>query len=227
MANATAAMLVLLGVALALQALLGLGADFVYKTAVAFALTGIVAALLAQRHRPAEPFGCANQVTLGRAALVALLAAAIGESGGAALAWWVIALALGALLLDGLDGKLARSHGTASAYGARFDMETDALLILVLTVLAWNLGKAGPWIVAGGLLRYGFLAAGYLFDWLRRPLPHSRRRQTICVVQIVSLLVCLAPFVPPPLSDGAALVGLVALTGSFAIDIAWLAPRRR
>jgi len=226
MASAILALLLQLGAALALQSLLGLGADYPFKAAGAFALTGVVAALLAQRRQPALPFGCANQVTLARAALVALLAAVVGESPSFALTWSVIAIALTALLLDGLDGRLARSRGTASAFGARFDMETDALLILVLTVVAWRFDKAGAWIVLGGLLRYAFLAAGQGLSWLRRPLPYSRRRQTVCVVQIVSLLVCLAPFVPAPLSDGVALLGLISLAASFAIDVVWLAKRR-
>ena len=45
----------------------------------------------------------------------------------------------------------------ASSFGARFDMETDALLILVLAALVWQHGKAGPWILAAGLMRYAFV----------------------------------------------------------------------
>jgi hypothetical protein len=104
-------------------------------------------------------------------------------------------------------------------------METDALLILALTLLAWQLGKAGPWIVAAGALRYAFVAAGYLFAWLRRPLPDSRRRQTVCVVQIVSLIACLLPPITPPVSAIVGLAGLLVLAGSFAVDIAWLRAR--
>ena len=63
-------------------------------------------------------------------------------------------------LLDGVDGWLARRHRIASAFGARFDMEIDALLILALSVLAWRHEKAGAWVVASGLLRYAFVAAG-------------------------------------------------------------------
>jgi multidrug efflux pump subunit AcrA (membrane-fusion protein) len=39
-------------------------------------------------------------------------------------------------MLDGVDGWLARRHEIASRFGARFDMEVDALLILALSVLA-------------------------------------------------------------------------------------------
>ncbi|GAA4940924.1 hypothetical protein GCM10023238_03240 [Streptomyces heliomycini] len=39
-----------------------------------------------------------------------------------------------ALILDGVDGKVARRTGTSTPLGARFDMEVDAFLILVLSV---------------------------------------------------------------------------------------------
>ena len=62
----------------------------------------------------------------------------------------------------------------ASAFGARFDMETDALLIQVLAILAWQYGKAGPWVLVSGLLRYLFVAAGWVWPWMREPLFPSR-----------------------------------------------------
>jgi phosphatidylglycerophosphate synthase len=114
----------------------------------------------------------------------------------------------------------------ASEFGARFDMETDALLVLALAVLAWQWDRAGAWVLLSGLLRYGFVAAGWLLPWLRRPLPPSRRRQTVCVVQIVVLLAVIAPLLPPGGSSPIALAGLLLLTASFAIDLSWLAGQR-
>ncbi|MEJ1964856.1 MAG: CDP-alcohol phosphatidyltransferase family protein [Gammaproteobacteria bacterium] len=52
--------------------------------------------------------------------------------------------------LDGIDGWLARSRHTASDFGARFDMETDAVLILALAALAWQFDKAGVWVLLSG-----------------------------------------------------------------------------
>ena len=75
-------------------------------------------------------------------------------------------------------------------------------------------------------MRYGFVALALPWPWLARPLPPSRRRQTVCVVQIVALLVALAPFVPPALGWAAAAIGLAALVWSFAVDVAWLAAGR-
>jgi hypothetical protein len=77
-----------------------------------------------------------------------------------------------------------------------------------------------------GAFRYAFVGAGWLLPWLRGELPPSRRRQTVCVAQILLLLVALAPIVTP--SDAAALAaaGLVLLGWSFAVDVRWLAARR-
>ena len=114
-------------------------------------------------------FGPANQITLVRAVLVAGLASLVGQPATPAVAWSVVFIAIVAALLDGVDGWVARRTGTASAFGARFDMETDAALILVLAILVWQYGKAGPWVLLSGLLRYIFVAAGWLWPWMRRP----------------------------------------------------------
>jgi phosphatidylglycerophosphate synthase len=115
-----------------------------------------------------------------RARVLALdLLALLGSPPSVVLAWSIVVLALIALVLDGVDGRVARRRGEASAFGARFDMETDALLILVLAALAWSLGKAGAWILLAGALRYLFVAAGFVLPWLRAELPPSRRRQTV------------------------------------------------
>ena len=88
----------------------------------------------------------------------------------------------------------------ASAFGARFDMEVDAFLILVLAALAWRFDKAGVWVLASGLMRYAFVAAAWVWPWLNAPLPPSRRRQTVCVWQIGVLIGTIAPIIRPPFS---------------------------
>jgi len=156
-----------------------------------------------------------------RAAGVAIVGGLLGEPASAA-AVTAAAVAAAVTALDGVDGWLARRSGMASAFGARFDMEVDALLILALSLLAWQWDKAGAWVIASGLMRYVFVAAGALFPWLARPLPGSVRGKVVCVVQIVTLVIAIAPFVPPPASATVAAVGLIALTYSFAIDVEWL-----
>jgi phosphatidylglycerophosphate synthase len=196
--------------------------------AFAYALIGGgLVAWLAMKHQAAPAFGAANAVTLARGVLTLDLLALLGSAPSAVVAWWIVALALCALVLDGIDGRVARSRGETSAFGARFDMETDAFLILVLAALAWSQDKAGAWILLAGGLRYLFVVAGLGLPWLAGELPPSRRRQTVCVVQIASLILCLSPFVAPPASAAIGLAGLVALLGSFAADVAWLARRAR
>jgi len=106
-------------------------------------------------------------------------------------------------------------------------MEADAGLILILSLLAWQFDEAGPWVLAAGLMRYAFVLAGLWLPWLRTALPASVRRQTACVVQVVALIGCLVPLIPPPWSAALVACGLAVLTASFAVDIAWLARQAR
>jgi phosphatidylglycerophosphate synthase len=201
-----------------------LGDDAIAWRGAALALGGACLLLwLASRRLAAPTFGAANAVTLARAVLVLWLTALLGVAATDVLGWLLVALAFGAAVLDGVDGALARSRGEGSAFGARFDMETDALLILVLAALVWQHGKADVWILSAGLLRYLFVAASYAMPWLGAALPPSRRRQAVCVVQIATLIGALAPPIVSPWSDLLALAGLVALLTSFGVDVRWLA----
>lgn len=198
---------------------------FLPRSLAAFGAVAVCVAALAARHLRARPFGAANLVTLLRGALMGPLIGLLFEAPSAALAWFALVLTLAGLVLDGIDGKLARRAGQATTFGARFDLEIDALLILVLSALCWQFGKAGAWILAAGLLRYLFVAAGGPLPWMRRALPASRRRQTVCVVQIVALLLCLSPLLAPPSSAAAGALGLAILAWSFLLDTIWLAHR--
>ncbi|MFN4157793.1 MAG: CDP-alcohol phosphatidyltransferase family protein [Gemmobacter sp.] len=202
--------------------------------AVAPALCLLVAAAVAARALPgAHPhagLGPANAVTLLRAALAALLVAPIlmpgGLAGRDALAWGLTLATAGALVLDGLDGWLARRSGLASPFGARFDMEVDAGLAALLSVLALASGKAGAWVLLLGFMRYGFVAAAMVWPWLLAPLPGRHGRKTVCVIQIATLTALMAPPVVPPLSGWAVGLALALLVWSFAVDVLWLRARR-
>ncbi len=185
-----------------------------------------LAALGMARGYPHGRIGAANGVTLLRLALVAPLVAVVPA--GAVLAadpvaaWAVLALALVALTLDGLDGWLARRSGLTSAFGARFDMEVDAVLAALLAILVWQTAAAGPWVLWLGFARYAFVAASAVWPWLAAPLPESLARKAVCVLQIGTLIACLAPIVAPPVSTAAALAATLALAWSFGRDILWL-----
>jgi phosphatidylglycerophosphate synthase len=162
-----------------------------------------------------------NHVTAIRAVIVAILAGLIllpRPAPPTTTAWIAVTASAIAAILDGVDGWLARRKGLATAFGARFDMEVDALLILVLAILAWRWSKAGAWVLLSGLLRYLFAAAGWMLPWMRRPLAPTRRARVICVVQIVTLIVTIAPIIPTPFSALVAAAGLLVLAYSFLVD---------
>ncbi|RJF87604.1 CDP-alcohol phosphatidyltransferase family protein [Oleomonas cavernae] len=211
------------GLVSALLALgLGFGLSLSYY-ALALATYGAIgiAVFDGLRFLGGQRFGLANAVTLVRGAMVAVLAGFV-VADAPALAWVAVALASIALALDGVDGWIARRQGMATAFGARFDMEIDALLIVVLAVLAALSGKAGPWILLAGLLRYLFVLAGLAVPALNAPLPPSFRRKLVCVVQILALIVILPPLLAPPVTSAIAAGALALLVYSFTVDTAWL-----
>jgi phosphatidylglycerophosphate synthase len=201
---------------------LPVGALYAFKATAAFAAVMMVSLGFLQQHHPFMRFGAANQITTVRALLVSLVVSLIGEPRMPAIAASAVAASVAVTLLDGMDGWLARRNRIASDFGARFDMEIDALLILALSMLAWRFDKAGAWVVLSGVLRYAFVAAGARWAWLTAPLPASHRRQAICVLQIVGLTVAIVPAIAPPISAAVAAVALAALSYSFLIDILWL-----
>jgi phosphatidylglycerophosphate synthase len=169
-----------------------------------------------------DRFGLANGVTLGRLQLAGL--AALSPLAAPDAAHWVAAgLAGAALALDGMDGWVARRFGHESAFGARFDMEADTLLLVVVASLVCIFGAAGPWVLAAPVFRPAFMLAGRRWTWIATSLPPSARRKTCCVLSIMLLIAALAPIVPPTAAGMLAASALGCLSLSFALDLAWLA----
>lgn len=185
-----------------------------------FLTASLSIAWLMRRFYPHARIGGCNRVTLLRLALtLALLAPLLA----AAPAGWPVALvATFVLVLDGVDGWLARRSGLVSGFGARFDVEVDAAFALVLVLHALAQGLAGPELLVLGLIRYVFVAAGLIWHWLRGPLPPSLRRKLVCVLQLAVLIVLQLPGVPADLARPAVGLAALALIWSFWIDIRWL-----
>lgn len=166
-------------------------------------------------------FGPANSVTLARATLVGGVTALIADSFPGPPPVPVMAgITALALLLDAVDGQVARRTGTASALGARFDMEVDAFLILVLSVFV--AAQLGAWVMLIGAMRYAFVAAARVLPWLHGPLPPSVARKTVAALQGILLLVAATGLLPRPASVLLVGLALTLLTWSFARDIRWL-----
>lgn len=199
-----------------------------FSALLLFAIFTVV--LSALPYHPHSSFGAANAITAIRTAIVSLVTAFVffaADMDAHSAVWILIALVVTAFVLDGFDGYLARRFGQESALGARFDMEVDALLIMVLSEAALLLGKAGWWVLLIGLMRYLFVGAHYFVPALGEPLPPSFRRKLICVVQVATLCVILVPTIVPPVSTAAALVALALLAYSFAADTLYLLRKSR
>jgi phosphatidylglycerophosphate synthase len=186
---------------------------------LAYAVLGQLALAVAVRRRRMTRLGAANRVTLTRMILVGGVTALVADGDQARLTL-VVALTVAALVLDGVDGYVARRTRTVSELGARFDMEVDAFLILVLSLL--GAASLGPWVLAIGAMRYVFVAAGWGMPWLREPLPPSFARKTIAAVQGISLVVAASGIVPRPIAALVTAAALILLIWSFGRDIRWL-----
>ena len=170
-------------------------------------LGGVARALM----RPAR--GPANRVTLARSVLVVAIAVLAFVDGVAARVPLMVTLATVALVLDGVDGWVARRTRTASAFGARFDMEVDAFLILVLSLYVAR--SAGWWVLLIGIARYAFVAASRALPWLRGTAPARPWCKVVAVVQGVVLTVAVADVLPAGWTRVALLVALLLLAESF------------
>ena len=91
--------------------------------------------------------GPADWVTLVRATLAVGVATLVADSFDVpAHVAILVTLSAVALVLDAVDGWVARRSQTASTLGAKFDGEVDAFLILVLSIYVAR--STGAWVLA-------------------------------------------------------------------------------
>lgn len=170
--------------------------------------------------------GPANAVTLFRATLVGGVAALIADSFVRSVSVpLIVVLAAVALLLDAVDGRVARRTRMVSPLGAIFDQEIDAFLILILSVAVAR--SIGLWVLAIGVARYAYMAAGWLLPWLREPLPPRYWGKVVAATQGIVLTIAVASFLPAPVTVGIVATSLVLLAESFGRSVWWLWQGRR
>lgn len=184
---------------------------------------------VALRRRRAERFGAANAVTATRSMLVGVVTAMVVASfwGEASAALFVSIVAV-ALVLDGVDGYVARRTGSESELGARFDMEVDAFLLLVLSVYVAPF--VGWWVLIIGLLRYGFVAAGWALPFMRATLPPRYWRKVVTAASGIALAAVASQLLPLGANVLVVVTALALMLESFGRDVVWLVrmnPARR
>jgi phosphatidylglycerophosphate synthase len=202
----------------------GLGAAG-WLIGLAFGITTCALLLHGLENAGSAALGPADKVTLARAVLVGGVAALAVDSFSRPVP--VIALAgltSVALVLDGVDGYVARRTGTSSDLGARFDMETDAFLLLVLSL--YLVPQVGGWVLAIGGMRYVFILGIWTLPWMRATLPPRYWRKVVAATQGVTLVVGSAGVLPRQVTVAGLAVALMLLVESFGRDVVWLWLRR-
>jgi phosphatidylglycerophosphate synthase len=191
--------------------------------AVGIVCVVIMNAILARAlaYHGAGVLGPAGRVTLTRATLTCGVAALTADS------FWrpasvttLLALTIVALVLDAVDGWLARRTRTVSAFGARFDMEVDAFLILVLS--GYVARSTGAWVLAIGAARYAFVVARWLLPWLRATVPPRYWGKVVAAILGIVLTVAAADVLPGYVVAAALVASLALLAESFGREVWWL-----
>jgi CDP-diacylglycerol---glycerol-3-phosphate 3-phosphatidyltransferase len=162
--------------------------------------------------------GLANQLTIFRGVLICLLAGFLFlPSPEGSLAWIPSLLYSTALIIDGLDGCLARFRKEISVFGTFLDRDLDALGTLISILLAVHYACLPDWYILSGIAYYLFTCG----EWWREkhglplhPLPASRYRRYVAFLQSVFISLALLPVAFLTKSDmTAALVIIPVLIG--------------
>jgi phosphatidylglycerophosphate synthase len=207
----------LLGV---VSATAGLGvAGWIVGLATGSAATAL---LVTARKRSDEPaIFPADWVTLTRTLLIAGVAGLVADSFSRPVSITaLVTLSTIALVLDAVDGQVARRTGTATALGARIDGEVDAFLILLLSIVVSQ--HYGSWVLAIGAARYVLLIAGWVFPWLAAPLPPRYWRKVVAAVLGIVLTVAVSGRLDRLIGMIAVGAALLLLVESFGRDVIWL-----
>jgi phosphatidylglycerophosphate synthase len=187
------------------------------------AVVGVSPALAAVASvlRRRSPFTTsADRITLARAALAcgcASMTALVLLGPAPARTGWLFGLSVPTLLLDAVDGRVARRTGCATEDGGRLDMQVDAAVLVVLSAAV--AAELGWWVLLIGAMRYLYVVASWVRPRLETPLPRSRFRVVVAGTQGGVLAGALAPFVPTVLATVAVAVALGLLLTSFGSQV--------
>jgi phosphatidylglycerophosphate synthase len=207
----------LLGV---VSATAGLGvAGWIAGLATGSAATALIVTARMRSDQPA--MFPADWVTLARALLIAGVAGLVADSFIRPVSIIaLVTLSTVALVLDAVDGQVARRTGTATELGARLDGEVDAFLILLLSIAVSQ--DYGGWVLAIGAARYALLLAGWLIPWLAAPLPPRYWGKVVAAVQGIVLTVAASGLLDRRAGMIAVAAALLLLVESFGRNVIWL-----
>lgn len=131
-------------------------------------------------------------------------------------------LALGFLtciLMDGLDGWLARRYQQVSEWGGLFDKEIDSFLVWGISLILYIYWNFPIWIMGIGCLHYFYEIILFLLNWQDIKTPKNPVGRYVAAFLFFSLL---APFILPmdfsgPILGIASILTLISFTISFIL----------
>ncbi len=133
-----------------------------------------------------------------------------------------ILLAFIALILDGVDGFIARKYKESDSFGISFDQEADNLMLLILSLSVYLNKNIGIIIFLIPMYRYIFISSMYRFLWLKRELPKSFIRKFVCIFTSILLIMSHISYLDEYIMINIVFFALFIITFSFAKDIIWL-----
>lgn len=172
--------------------------------AVGVAELGYLRWNLSRNHPPGRPgdplasLGAPNFVTVVRGACFAAVAGFVVVGHTPGIRWLPAAFYGVGVLLDLVDGSLARHVGPRTVLGDKLDHAIDTLGFLVAPVVGILWGRLPVWYLSLAVARYAFKAA----CWQRARRGHpvddlapSRLRRYLAAGQMAFLSIALAPLV--------------------------------
>lgn len=159
-----------------------------------------------------HPFGgYANWVTFMRLSGLVVLFTLSGSLSYGQIAFMLLIL----ILLDGIDGFLARRFHHVTSFGAVFDMETDAVYVCLASILLFEKGLAGGWILLVGFMRYFFFVLKYFMGL------HDLRDKGTRLGPAIAAVLFVALFIPYILQRTIYFPCLIVASALVTLSFAW------
>ena len=121
-----------------------------------------------------------------------------------------------AVLLDGLDGFLARKRGESSTLGGYFDMEVDAFFVLIMCFYYFNFEGTGWWILVPGVLRYLYKVLTTIL--LKPNYVETKRKYASYIAGIFFIVLCMGIIVEGEIIKYCLMIGSLLIVFSFGIS---------
>ena len=160
----------------------------------------------------------ADLVTAARVLLCVLLFA--GHALEPRAAWWKVAVAAAIIILDAVDGAVARREGPSEA-GAVFDMESDAFYLVTMCGIAHVYLGVHPLVFVIGALRPLYVVGwAVLRLFIEPPGPNrkgSRLGRVVHVATAIALIADLSPALAVGAKNAIAGAGAALICYSYAV----------